>query len=106
MSKHTTTPAPAPAPAPHMMDLRAHLMGTLASLRDRTNPMEPDRARAVAQVASALIDTAKVEVDYLRLTNQDRADFLAPQATATALPNGIKGVTVHRIGDREPRGGV
>lgn len=102
MSKHTTTPAPAPAPAPHMMDLRAHLMGTLASLRDRTNPMEPDRARAVAHVASVLIDTAKVEVDYLRLTNQDRADFLAPPATVTALPNGIKGVTVHRINDREP----
>lgn len=41
-------------------------MQTLASLRDRDNPMEPDRARAVAQVASVLVDTAKVEVDYLK----------------------------------------
>ena len=48
--------------APHINTLREHLMGTLASLRDRENPMEPDRARAVAQVAGVLVDTAKVEV--------------------------------------------
>ena len=32
---------------PHISSLREHLMGTLASLRDRDNPMEPDRARAI-----------------------------------------------------------
>lgn len=99
MSKpDTTTP---PTAVPHINDLRGHLMGTLASLRDRTNPMEPDRARAIAQVASVLVDTAKVEVDYLRATNQDRAGFLDTRVRAE-LPNGIKGVTVHRISDREP----
>lgn len=61
---------------PHMNTLREHLMGTLASLRDRENPMEPDRARAVAQVASVLVDTAKVEVDYLKVTNQDVSNFI------------------------------
>lgn len=59
-----------------MNTLREHLMGTLASLRDRENPMEPDRARAVAQVASVLVDTAKVEVDYLKATNQDVSNFI------------------------------
>ena len=63
---------------PHINDLREHLMQTLASLRDRDNPMEPDRARAVAQVASVLVDTAKVEVDYIRATGADRSDFLEP----------------------------
>lgn len=63
---------------PHINDLRKHLMQTLASLRDRDNPMEPDRARAVAQVASVLVDTAKVEVDYIRATGSDRSDFLEP----------------------------
>lgn len=61
---------------PHMTDLRAHLMATLADLRDRVNPMEPDRARAVAQVAGVLIDSAKVENEYLKLTGQDRSEFL------------------------------
>ena len=61
----------------HINDLREHLMATLASLRDRNNPMEPDRARAVAQVASVLVDTARVEVDYIKATHAEHSDFLA-----------------------------
>ena len=49
-------------------DLREHLMDTLASLRDLDNPMDVDRARAVAQVAGVLVDSAKVEVDYIKAT--------------------------------------
>ncbi|NIF51439.1 hypothetical protein [Burkholderia sp. Ax-1724] len=49
-------------------DMREHLMQTLASLRDRDNPMDVERARAVAQVASVLVDSAKVEVDYIKAT--------------------------------------
>lgn len=72
--------------APHINTLREHLLATLADLRDRTNPMEPDRARAMAQVASVLVDTAKVEVDYLKATGQDRAGFLEEPPTALAAP--------------------
>ena len=61
---------------PHINTLRQHLMDTLADLRNRHNPMEPDRARAVAQVASVLVDTAKVEVDYLKATGQDTSSFI------------------------------
>lgn len=57
-------------------NLREHLMQTLASLRDRENPMEPNRARAIGQVASVLIDSARVEVDYIKATGADRSDFL------------------------------
>ena len=90
---------------PHMNELRQHLLGTLADLRNREAPMEPDRARAVAQVASVLVDTAKVEVDYLRATGQERSGFLEepptitsgvlPSPTPTAhnpFPKGITGV--------------
>ena len=62
--------------SPHINTLREHLMGTLASLRDRDNPMEPDRARAVAQVAGVLVDTARVEVDYIKATGQDVSNFI------------------------------
>lgn len=89
--------------APHINQLREHLLATLADLRNRENPMEPDRARAVAQVASVLVDTAKVEVDYLKATGQDRAGFLEEPAQVTTdssgagLPNGISSITRHRI---------
>lgn len=88
---------------PHISELREHLMATLAGLRDRENPMEPDRARAVAQVAGVLVDTARVEVDYIKATGQDHSGFLealpnASTTTVTAgLPNGISSITQHRL---------
>jgi hypothetical protein len=82
--------------APHISQLREHLMATLADLRDRERPMEPDRARAVAQVAGVLVDTARVEIDYLKVTHQDRSGFLA-EDDPTALPNGITAITRHRL---------
>lgn len=107
MSNNTNTNTG--AAAPHMDQLRQHLMDTLADLRDRERPMEPDRARAVAQVASVLVDTAKVEIDYLKATAQDRSKFLeipADPAVAhlgrtpeerAALPNGIASITRHHL---------
>lgn len=72
--------------SPHINTLREHLLGALADLRNRENPMEPDRARAVAQVAGVLVDTARVEVDYIKATGQDVSNFIdglkAPEAVA------------------------
>jgi hypothetical protein len=97
----------APQATPHIDQLREHLMQTLASLRDRENPMEPDRARAVAQVAGILVDTARVEIDYLKATGQEHSPFLeAPPDSHVAhlgqnptekLPNGITGITRHTL---------
>jgi hypothetical protein len=69
---------------PHITQLREHLLQTLSSLRDRNNPMEPDRARAVAQVASVLVDTAKVEVDYIKVTGAPKSDFIEQPASLPA----------------------
>lgn len=79
----------------HINDLRDHLMQTLASLRDRDHPMEPDRARAVAQVAGVLVDTAKVEIDFLKATNGDRSEFLGVQDAHHALPPPVDGPSAH-----------
>lgn len=49
-------------------DLRNHLFATLEALQDKDNPMDIDRARAVAEVAGVIVDSAKVEVDYVKLT--------------------------------------
>ena len=85
----------------HIDTVRAHLLDTLADLRNRDKPMEVDRARAVAQVASVIVDTARVEVDYLKATNQTSTPFMDAQKTVTTtegLPAGIVSITQHRIG--------
>jgi hypothetical protein len=65
-----------------MNDLREHLMQTLNALRDREKPMEVDRARAVAQVASVAVESAKVEVEYIRaIGGNSRSPFLTPTGT-------------------------
>lgn len=47
-------------------ELRSHLFETLRGLRDPVAPMDIDRAKAVSDVAKTLIDSARVEVDYMR----------------------------------------
>lgn len=80
-------------------DLRAHLFDTLAALRDKEAPMDIDRARAVSEVAKVIVDSAKVEVEYLRATGGGESSFIETRAEDNKpLPPGITGRTVHRIG--------
>lgn len=92
---------------PHITQVREQLLATLADLRNREQPMDVDRARAVAQVAGVLVDTAKVEVDYLKVTGADRSDFLEgapghvglPAPSDTPTPHNPFPVSkVHRLG--------
>jgi hypothetical protein len=54
-----------------MSDLRNHLFETLESLKDEEKPMDIERAKAISNVAQKLIDTAKVEVAFLKVTGAD-----------------------------------
>jgi hypothetical protein len=90
----------------HISTVRQHLLDTLADLRNKENPMDIDRARAVADVANVIVNTAKVEVDYLKATNQTHTPFLEVPPdeqfrTITGedvvLPNGISSITRHRL---------
>jgi hypothetical protein len=53
-------------------------MDTLRDLRDRDHPMDLERAKTVATVASVLVDTAKVENEFLKITGESQSSFLAP----------------------------
>lgn len=53
--------------------------------------MDIDRARAVTQVASTIIDSARVEVEFARVTGQPTGSGFLPQAPA--LPPGRTTVT-------------
>lgn len=78
--------------SPHINQVRQSLLDTLADLRNREAPMDIERAKAVAQVASVLVDTAKVENDYLKITGNDASTFLeqpvgeGARITTTASP--------------------
>jgi hypothetical protein len=52
-----------------MTDLRNHLFETLEALKDEEKPMDIDRAKAIAGVAQVLINSAKVEVDFMKVSN-------------------------------------
>ena len=75
--------------------LRAHLFDTLRGLKEKT--VDLDTARAVNDVAKTLVDTARVEVDYLRATGGGESTFIDTAAGANNLPSGITGVTRHRL---------
>lgn len=53
-----------------MEDLRNHLFAVIEGLLDEDKPMDTDRARAVADVAGKLIDSAKVEVQYMKVLSE------------------------------------
>lgn len=60
-----------------MDDLRNHLFATLEALRDKDDPMELARAREVSIVARVIVESAKVEVDFLKVTGERKStDFL------------------------------
>ena len=42
-------------------------------LLDEDKPIELDRAKAVADIAQVIINSAKVEVDYVKATERSRA---------------------------------
>lgn len=53
-------------------DLRNHLFATIEALSDQDDPMELERARAISEVAQTIINSAKVEVEFLKVTECDR----------------------------------
>ena len=57
-------------------DVRGHLFAVLERLQDNDNPMDIDRAKTIAQVAGVLVDTARVEVDFCRVTGGTGSGFM------------------------------
>lgn len=76
-------------------ELREHLFATLRGLKDGT--VQLDQARAINEISKTLIDSARVEVDYLKVAGEIDSTFFAGEDGEKALPDGITGRTVHRI---------
>lgn len=75
--------------------LRAHLFDVLAGLKDKYNPMDIERAKAVSDVAQTIINSAKVEVDFMKATGSTSSSgFISASVIPDKKPvitgNGVK----------------
>lgn len=68
-----------------IQDLRNHLFATIEGLLADKNPLDIERAKAVAQVASVMIDSAKAETAYLEVTGTRSGTGFIPESKAPAL---------------------
>lgn len=71
-------------------DLREHLFATLEALRDEDKPMDLARAKAISDVAQTVINSAKVEVEFLNAVGGQRASGFFPTAEVEAQPQRLK----------------
>lgn len=82
-------------------DLRESLFDTMQRLKDGSITIE--QAKVMADIGQTIINTAKVEVDYIKAGGgKDNSQFIEDASksnTNNALPPGITGITVHKMGD-------
>lgn len=68
-------------------DLRDILFAQLARLNEDRSPEEIARAKAVRDVAGAITETARVEVDYLRATGANQGSgFIEGEPKPREIP--------------------
>ncbi|CAB3782169.1 hypothetical protein LMG27177_01182 [Paraburkholderia fynbosensis] len=63
--------------------LREHLFSTLEGLMDRDKPMEIDRAKAVAEIAQVIINSAKAETEHVKVVGGKATEFISGPGTTT-----------------------
>lgn len=76
-------------------DLRAVLFATIEGVRSGT--VDLDKARAINELSKTVVESAKVEVQYLEATGGGESSFIESAIGANNLPPGINGVTRHRL---------
>lgn len=87
----------------HIADLRAVLFETIAGVK--SGKLNIEKAQTISELSQVIVNTAKVEVDFIRATGAKHhgSGFLErPAEPPKPLPPGITGVQQHRISDVEP----
>lgn len=59
-----------------IQDLRDHLFETIEKLKDEKSGITIEKAKAIADVAQVIVNTAKIEIDFIRAT--DKTDGYYP----------------------------
>lgn len=73
-------------------DLREAMFDTLAALK--SGKISVEQARAASQIGGVLIESAKVEVEFMKVSEGGGSGFFE---VAERLPDGVVGITRHRI---------
>lgn len=76
-------------------DLRTHLFDALRGLKNGS--VDVEKAKAMSDIAQTIINSAKVEVEYIKASGSKGSGFLDASGPKPELPQGITGITQHRI---------
>lgn len=68
----------------HISELREHLFDAIEKLKSGT--IDVKQAAAVAQLGDVIVQSAKVEVDYIKLVGETHSGFIDGDAGRPALP--------------------
>ena len=64
--------------------LREIMFETLRSLKDHGQPLDVERAKAISNAAQVIINSVKVEIDYLRVSGGTGTKFI-PDSSPEAV---------------------
>lgn len=84
----------------NMQTLRDHLFDTLKGLKDGS--LEVEKAKVIGDISQVLINTAKVEVDFIRANSGGKSEFFASEVkqiseTSNGTVTRIGNVTEHKL---------
>ena len=68
-----------------IQDLRNHLFATLEALQDTENPMDINRAKAIADVAKVIVDSAKAETRHIEVLGGEGTGFIPDETPRKPL---------------------
>lgn len=77
----------------NLQALREHMFETLKGLKDGS--IDVEKAKVMGEIGQVLINTAKVEVDFIRANNGGNSEFLessgaTPRLTKKLTQTGLK----------------
>lgn len=78
----------------NIADLREGLFDAMELLK--AGKLDVDQAKAISEMSQVIINSAKVEVDYIKANNGGETPFLESVGDNN-LPDGIVGRRVHRL---------
>ena len=76
----------------NISDLRAALFAAIEGVTNGT--LSLDQAKTVSELSQVIVNTAKVEVDYLKAGGVSSSAFIE---VPDEMPSGILGVVRHRL---------
>jgi hypothetical protein len=77
-------------------ELRDLMFETLKALKDKDNPMDIERAKAVSNAAQVIVNSVKVEIDYLKVSGGTGSGFIPDKLPEPGKAPGLT-VRTHRL---------